>query len=53
MKVVSLSKQVPKKFLNLIPTPKIAPKGLKSAKKVPNLAELKTKKIRQDFQNQS
>ena len=34
---------MPKKFLNLTPTPKIAPNGLKSAKKVPNLAELKQK----------
>ena len=36
----------PKKILNFTPTPKIAPKGPKSAKKAPNVAEFKTKKYR-------
>ena len=49
MQVDCLHRYVPKKFLNLTPTPKIVPKGRKSAKrpekcqKAPNLAKLKSK----------
>ena len=39
--VVQVIEKDPKKFLNLNPTPKITPKGPKSAKKAPNLGELK------------
>ena len=44
IKVVSLCKQGPNQFLNLTLTPKIVPKGPKSAKKAPNLTEVKTKR---------
>ena len=37
-------KVAPKKFLNMTPTPKIAPQGQNSAKQAPNLAESKTSK---------
>ena len=42
--VVYVIKKDPNKFLNLNPTPKIAPKGPKSAKKAPNLGKLKSKR---------
>ena len=44
MKIVSLCKKIPKMFLNLTPTPKIAQEGPKSTKKAPNVAELKAKR---------
>ena len=39
-----LCNQVPKKFLDLTPNPKIAPKGPKSAKRAPNVTKSKTKR---------
>ena len=41
--VVKVIEKDQKKFFNLNPTPKIAQKGPKSAKKAPNLGELKSK----------
>ena len=39
-----LCNQVPKKFLDLTPNPKIAPKGPKSAKRALNVTKSKTKR---------
>ena len=44
MQVDCLHRYVPKKFLNLTPTPKIALKGPKRAKKAPKMAEVKAKR---------
>jgi len=39
--------------LSLTPTPKIAPKGSKTAKMAPNLAKIKNKKIGLHIQNKN
>ena len=44
IKIVSLFKKFPKKFLNLTLTLKIDLESPKSAKKAPNVAESKTKR---------
>ena len=44
IKVFSLYKYVPKEILDVMPSPKIAPKDQKSAKKPPSGSELKVKR---------